>query len=260
MVTVKRRFIFHVFMASAVTIPAVQVLGQSMEPKSFGTEPTFEAPDVYRYEELPPLEQRKEIKKTKVKFRGYGKYRKDILHLCFALYRDGRSLEVSDLGGEFKKGVKECPACKPFYRAIFADCKKKPKVKNEIKKSSEESSGEEAQVLEPKPQYEPSPEVLDIISRLYMTLLEDTHEVDLHIQAADHFSEQLRVRNGKLSTAAENYYDTLATYILAPFQMYREKRDRLIENEKREREQREREFMLDSLTQFDAKEGGVDAD
>jgi hypothetical protein len=95
----------------------------------------------------------------------------------------------------------------------------------EIAEEGEEEGGEPTPLPHPTPrpivpERDPNLVVLDLVSRLFQDLAEG-EGAELTLMAVDLFVNELRNPEGK-STAALEYFDTLAEFMLAPFESIRE--------------------------------------
>lgn len=140
-----------------------------------------------------------------MRFRGYGKYSKNFKILCEKIAKDGRvevMYHLFDVGADRERS--DCIACKPLMKTFAIACK--PKLKWE-------ALGKQEKVRRER---EPTLEVLDMISRIFIAIAQDEQVNRETVKAIHVMGELLRDRVER--TEADYEYSTiLAEYIEAPF-------------------------------------------
>ncbi|RMG41835.1 MAG: hypothetical protein D6719_07725 [Candidatus Dadabacteria bacterium] len=190
-------------------------------------------------------------KKKKVRFRGYGSYKRSFRKMCQYMGRDGRQETFWKLM-EFND-VKDpnCPACKPLFNALKTSCKVRKKRARKKKKkivkhvvggeephdqhkekthTGKHSDNKQAYSNNPDEdvvhkQLEPHAYVVDTASRVFGKIAEDEKQMELHLQAIDRLSDVLQHAKG-LSKGDMHYFEILNEYIRAPFSYYFRRRER----------------------------------
>ncbi len=174
----------------------------------------------------------------------YGKYGSTLRAMCDAMAKDARLVGFSNMLAPLLVTNTQCLACRPFFVTLNGSCrpKKAAKPKKTPKKGSEEEAaaaegeeeeeGEESDLptptptpAEPKPQRDPHLIVLNAASSVFNEMALDEKNVEETIKAVDILLGALRSAENK-TVAEKDYFDTIATYVDAPFQEYRQEKDR----------------------------------
>lgn len=182
------------------------------------------------YEESIEEAKKKHIKQ----FKGFGMYRSRIQSACKLLEAEGQRQWFFDTAKKFSN-IKDCQSCRSLYVTFVGACAGKTKTKVSAKKEKtpvveEPSETHEVATEEGTPvakptvseknvirgSWDPSTELLDLISRIFREMAEDEEVAEENFKAVKHLTDNMRDPIDK-KIDQKQYLDTLATYMLSPF-------------------------------------------
>jgi len=135
--------------------------------------------------------------------------KKLVAQLCTAVQRDGQLglfLEVLQKSTEKEK---ECYPCTSFYKAISTGCRRHTGEKKGPK-------GKQVEVVKKLTALDPSTELLDVVSKLFVHLREERELLEQKVRLVRRLSLTMAERYGR--TPQQRYYlQVLSGYIKAPF-------------------------------------------
>jgi len=166
----------------------------------------------------------------------FQRFESPLVQVCAELERDGRRERLTTIALERGKTETACTSCRSLWRTIGTACKRaappvpkrnsrKHKEKDAEEHSAEgseqgaEGEGEVTPTPTPKPiihQRYPSPAALDLVSQVATGMYEmDTKEekvLKTLSAVRDHFFKE------ELTNGEKDYFDTLFTYLTAPWE------------------------------------------
>ncbi len=169
------------------------------------------------------------LSKKSSTFKGYGALRLGFRSICSGLLSDLRIEKVVEVLKTNSERDPLCGACRPLYRTFQSECAfviAKSKPKKSAKRTSEPEEQKEAEDADieptpepriPAPNREPSPIVIDRVSRVFNSIAEDSEISRQSIGAIGKLVFLLQDKNIVPNPAAREYYAILGSYIMAPF-------------------------------------------
>jgi hypothetical protein len=177
------------------------------------------------------VESVEEAKKKKARaFKGFGAYKGRVKKMCKLIGEDGHSEWFAVTSKRYANSMKDCAPCRSMYAMLAGSClagktklviKKTPLPKVEKADANKEiptSVPTKSEVKLKQPAWDPSTELLDIVSRVFSEMSDDKEVAEENFRAVKHLTDQM-LMDKTLSNARASYFKTLSRFMLTPFEI-----------------------------------------